>query len=301
MTKSDTNHSKTEAGNACVKTYLLEECFAMIKHISALGKDIPLNANKIIDYSKDNCNDLELDAESVLRLHKELSRKISPALPKTIWVLYKESRSEGVFTFLGPVKLIRRLMLVALISLAAFMIYICCYGVKVEQAATLFAIPFFYLSAASLGATFSALFQVNRYIVNNTFDPKYETSYWIRYVLGLIAGVLLATIIEIPEDNPSHFQMVSRPILAMLGGFSASLVYRILFRLVYAVESIFIGKASEESEKKIELMRSAHENELAYGRLQELEELYALQQMVEQGQSGDQLNEFIQSKIDQLK
>ena len=47
----------------------------------------------------------------------------------------------------------------------------------------------FLIAAAGLGASFQALFQANRYVVAGTFDPKYESSYWIRFVLGLIAGL----------------------------------------------------------------------------------------------------------------
>jgi hypothetical protein len=37
---------------------------------------------------------------------------------------------------------------------------------------------------AGLGACFAALFLANRYIAEGTFDPKYESSYWIRFILG---------------------------------------------------------------------------------------------------------------------
>ncbi len=54
----------------------------------------------------------------------------------------------------------------------------------------------FLLTAAGLGACFTALFQANRYIADGTFDSKYESSYWIRFVPGLMAGMGLCVASE---------------------------------------------------------------------------------------------------------
>ena len=45
--------------------------------------------------------------------------------------------------------------------------------------------------------TIQALFEANKYVVASTFDPKYESSYWIRFVLGLIAGLLLSKFVSL--------------------------------------------------------------------------------------------------------
>jgi hypothetical protein len=295
-----------------LKHYLLEECFAMVKHLSSEGKEIPTAASAILDISKKECCDFKMDSKEVLKLHKELSKKIAPAQPKTIWLLYKESQTAKWISFLGPVKLIRRLMVVAIVSLILFILISCSEMINVKNISDgiyalddfkLFVVLSFYLTSASLGATFSGLFQANRYIVNNTFDPKYEASYWIRYVLGIIAGIMLATIIPMPEVDESgsaQLAVASRPMLAMLGGFSAALVYRILFRMVYAVESIFIGKQSDQSDVKIANMQTANEMDKDNQKQKFINELLSLKGIVTEGKTSEEVNAEIQKKINNI-
>ena len=101
----------------------------------------------------------------------------------------------------------------------------------------------FLLTAAGLGACFAALFQANRYIADCTFDTKFESSYWIRLILGLMAGLILSQMIPLSEG--SNAIAVTKPTLAMLGGFSAAVVYRIMHRLVEAVESLVKGETRD--------------------------------------------------------
>ena len=55
------------------------------------------------------------------------------------------------------------------------------------------------MAVAGMGASFAVLFEVNRYTLKAAFDPIYEPFYWIRFALGLIAGVLLAELV--PADT----------------------------------------------------------------------------------------------------
>ncbi|MFV9629918.1 MAG: hypothetical protein ACNYWM_02400 [Methanosarcinales archaeon] len=43
-----------------------------------------------------------------------------------------------------------------------------------------------FFDTAEIGASFFILFKMNHYIVNNKYNPKYESYYWIRLHLGLI-------------------------------------------------------------------------------------------------------------------
>lgn len=120
----------------------------------------------------------------------------------------------------------------------------------------------FLLSAAALGASFSALFKANSYVKDASFEPRYITTYWIRFVLGVIAGFILAmmipldnfvqatgTVANTAEPNMGAFAFggMLHPLLALLGGYSASLVYRILDRLVIGLETIFKGSVDEQA------------------------------------------------------
>jgi hypothetical protein len=106
----------------------------------------------------------------------------------------------------------------------------------------------FLMSAAAMGGCFHALFIAHSYIEQGTYDPRFESSYWMRIGLGIIAGLVLSQMIPIgpgPEAGGDAAAPVSsasvfgKPLLALLGGFSATLVYTILQRLVETVESLF--------------------------------------------------------------
>jgi hypothetical protein len=100
----------------------------------------------------------------------------------------------------------------------------------------------FYLSAAGLGAAFAGLFRANNSVSEGTFDLTQESSYWAMIVLGLIGGVLLAQIL--PNDFEGLGEL-TKPLLALIGGFSAPAVYGILNRLVQTVQALVQGDASE--------------------------------------------------------
>lgn len=305
------NGSETKPKES-LRYYLMEESFAMIKHLSADGKEIPAIASPILNFEKTDGSEMDISDKEVLKLHKELSKKIAPARPKTVWLLHRESNTSSWFNFLGPIKLIQRFMVVAIISLILFIFISCSELIDIKNISDgiyqlndwpLFVVLSFYLTSASLGATFSNLFQANRYIVNNTFDPKYEASYWIRYVLGIIAGIMLAAIIPMPDvsgGGNAQLAVVSRPMLAMLGGFSAALVYRILFRLVYAVESIFVGKQNDQTDKKIEAIQAANDMEKENEKQLFVNYLLNIKGQLSQGKTTEELNEELKKKISEI-
>ncbi len=101
----------------------------------------------------------------------------------------------------------------------------------------------FLVAAAVLGATFSALFKLNRYISNQTYEAVHVSSYWIRFILGIISGIILSELIPINTDGNS-FKM-GKPLLALLGGFSAGIVYKLLMKLESTVEALFNSDARD--------------------------------------------------------
>jgi hypothetical protein len=237
------------------------ECRAMTEYSLANGKIIPAEAIKNIeameDYSipaeKDNRIPnirKDLDITPLLDTHSLLVRIIEPATPRTILLLDMEQRSNSVFKFLGAVSLIRQLMMASLISLFMFVVLMASPYIDSDKLADdvltaegfdQFARLFFYISAAGLGASFAALYQANSYISKGTYDPSYQSSYWIRFSLGIIAGLLLAILISEKAvqggDMLSHGVM--RPLLALLGGFSADLLYTFLNRMEETFKSLF--------------------------------------------------------------
>lgn len=282
--------------------YLIDECIAMVKYLSAEGSAIPVEAKKIIDLNKGKA--IEWESHEILNLHKCLSLKVAPARPKTISLLYKEAQKNKWLAFLGPVGLVRRLMATTLLSLVGFILISLSphvnnasvsKGILADHGIELLLNLMFFLSAAALGACFSNLFQANKYIVNGTYDPKYESSYWIRFVLGLIAGLMMAVLIpaslEMQQSPGVGFLTV--PILAMLGGFSAALFYRILNRAVTTVDTLLTGVTDKNSDNKTQERLLKQNQQQTLEKQQIVEELLSLKAEVKEGDVNEKLKNTI--------
>ena len=187
------------------------------------------------------------DLRRLIRAHAELIRLVAPATPRTIMLL-SEGR-QSALSMLGPVRLVRQMLIAVLILLVAFILLASSDHVNqssgdifTSAGLDLLINELFFLAAGGLGAAFSALFTAYRYISEGTYDPKYESTYWLRFILGLMAGLLLAALVPLGGEARRTF---TKPLLALLGGFSASVLYRILERLVSSVESLVRGDSRE--------------------------------------------------------
>jgi hypothetical protein len=160
----------------------------------------------------------------------------------------------------------------------------------------LFVNELFLLAAAGVGAAFAGLFRANRYIADGTYDPKYESSYWVRFILGIIAGIVLAVLIPVGPNGKSF----TRPLLALLGGFSASVVYRILGRIVDTLESFIEGDSPEASAAREQALRSKVLDERAQEQLRLGAALMKLRHQLGAGASQEELEAAVSSILDDL-
>lgn len=250
-----------------LKENLLKECRVMTAFAISNGKGV--DASLVAPLHKE---DDQINGKELLPVYNYLTNLVKPATPGTLMLFEKNRQSNNPFKFLGPLPIVRQFMMLSVFSLLALILTSLSKDVNThtiqlsllqgngaDQAVRLA----FLLSCASVGASFYALFKMNSYINQGTFDMKYSATYWSRFVLGLVAGVLLSELFVVfinPEESTRQIMakeglnesaMVNsinyllKPILAILGGFSANLVYRILNRLIEAVESIFKGSATE--------------------------------------------------------
>lgn len=213
-----------------------------IEHRQRDVERIRMGANYVFDKSK------ALDITLLSTVHDQLSTLIAPSTPRAIMLIDPIFAKPSRFNWISTVPLLRRLMLVAFFSLVSFILlalspYVSPTGgdIFTTDGLPLLVNLAFFVSAASLGACFSALFQANEYIVSGVFDPKFETSYWIRLLVGIMAGLILASLIPL---DPKALNGLGKPTLSLLGGFSASLVHRILNLFVGAIEGIVKRMAS---------------------------------------------------------
>lgn len=263
-----------------IKEQYTRDCEAMLKHALNTGTQVPselvqtlegiriqrLNeaATRRIDINEPTSLTTEVLALKTLTdTHSALARVIAPATPESVrYIQEQKDRYKDSWFIISPIPFIRQMMAAALISLGCFL-WLCTLDqvdfqfsmynfkstlggeadVQIIKGIPLFLNMFFLMSAAGLGASFYALFEANNYITEGTFQPTYLATYWVRFTLGIISGLILAVLVPWGEGDTSI--ILTKPTLAMVGGFSAALVYRILKRLVDTVEILFGRKAKE--------------------------------------------------------
>jgi hypothetical protein len=237
------------------------------------------------------------DVGQLTRAHNELVRIVAPATPRTILVISEGRRS--ALSMLGPVRLVRQMLVVVIVLLIAFLLLASSQDVN-ETSGDFFhssGVPvlvngLFYLVAGGLGAAFSALFTAQRYIKDGVYDPKYESTYWLRFILGLMAGLLLPALVPLAGDG----EAVTRPLLALLGGFSASVLYRVLERLVTTVETLVRTDPRQLRAVEQEVMAARTSEQTAVERFALVGDLRRLQDQARAGgdpQLADRIEELV--------
>jgi hypothetical protein len=304
--------NNTYANNGLL-AQLVQECTAMAKHAFASGVHVPGNIIQTLEKytaktaAKGNgTEEIQGDVRPLISVHHRLAKIVEPAKPRTISLMEEESQRAGILKFLGAVPFIRSMMLAALICLVLFVsISLSPHINNKPESWDLFRSSgwqlllkeLFLLSAAGLGASFTALFRANRYIIEGTFDPKYESSYWIRFSLGFIAGMILATLIPIEEQVRADF---GKPLLAMLGGFSADLVYRVISRVIETLESLFRGDTKNQVRAEKEQARARAAEEDMQNRFKVASNLMKVQQEIGSGLTPEQIKKKMGQLMDDM-
>lgn len=236
--------------------------------------------------------------------HQALAQIVSPAMPKTISLMRKEAENEDWLYFLGPVKLIRRLSIVAIAFLLTTITVAMSpdvnsttinAGLFASEGFVLLLNQLFLLSCAGLGATFASLNRVSSYIKKGIYDPKYDATYWIMIIMGLMGGLIIAELLSVQAISslasseaggglaggglagdssatpPTPLENFDKPIAALLGGFSSDLIYRVLNRFVQLINQMIGGgngdKAAEQNlevvKEQMRQMQQKHQQQIS--------------------------------------
>jgi Na+-transporting NADH:ubiquinone oxidoreductase subunit NqrC len=120
------------------------------------------------------------------------------------------------------------------------------------------------IAGAGLGACFYILMKLQPYLENRSFDPKYNSAYITRFVIGMVAGVILANVsayifhpVQNPQTITDSIKSFSPAVVGILGGFSSEAVQQILQRLVEVLLSLVRGDNSAQVEAKLNSQQSA--------------------------------------------
>jgi hypothetical protein len=224
------------------------ECDAMVRHALGCGRSVLPQTVEIVAAALGQLEGKPSIVE-LTKAHRKLALIVAPAQPRPLLFLQQIAGSDPSYAWFR-MSLPRNLTMVAIMSIVVTIAVgtspeispdpdagnpMLSHGWKVVLN------QLFFLSIAALGSCFHGLFTVKRYIVEGTFDPVYAPTYWVRFLLGVMSGLILASLIEVDADSNLH--VVARPILALVGGFSASVVYRALERMVDTVDNLLQGDA----------------------------------------------------------
>jgi hypothetical protein len=283
------------------------ELEAMTRYLLGSGRACPASVVRTLEEAQGGGTPA---MTALVAAHTHLAKLVAPATPATIRML--DPGEAARWSTMGTVKLVRQMMWVAIGCMAAFVglsLFRSVGAVEVDLAHSaggrLLLNELFWMASAGLGASFAMLFQVSQFITDRTYDPAYAPSYWIKLLLGVIAGFILVVFVA-PEPAPAAAgaaaatQSFTRPLLAMLGGFSASAVYGILTRLVEAVENLFAGSARDQVAQREAAAAQRVSGEAAQARIAVAGKLVQVQQQLAGGGAPEALAGRLQEVIDAL-
>ena len=202
---------------------MARECEAMVQHALSTGRTIPLEVmerldqalsgvdstvsgstsgrTSIVDLPRDEAIGGGAPAAETSRLaslsvaHGALAQIIAPATPGGVLLLAAERATHPLLYALGPLPIGRLMLGLAILSL--FMLL----GISLSEEVSpvnmsktmlelagypLFVKEAYLFSAASLGSCFQNLQKINVVISDGTYDPKFQSTYWTRWVMGVI-------------------------------------------------------------------------------------------------------------------
>jgi hypothetical protein len=261
---------------------IARECDAMAEDLSCRGRALPpdlvewlAEALTIFDQAQspaaDESGSKSGDADDrpkrvspanaalLAKTHAALAAIIAPASPEAVLLLIEERRRQSAWYVFGPLPIVRQMLGLALFSLCAMLGVSLSEYIDRKTLSTMFLdmsgvpllmVEIFLISAASLGSCFQNLQQISAYISAGTYDPRFQSTYWTRWVMGVISGFVLAELIHDlllatgPAANAAGpdkigVSEIGVPLLALLGGYSVDLVHGILSHIVDTLASFF--------------------------------------------------------------
>ena len=262
---------------------MARECEAMVKHAFSTGRVVPVEVMECLDRAVSAPDGLMAFATSdrsgdasradteprsapeivisrfalLTAAHSGLAFAIAPATPEAVRLMADEYERHPTWCEFGPLPLVRQMLGLAMLSLVTLLAVSISEAVNTANMSKsllqlsgypLLMIEAFLVSAASLGSCFANLQRINTVISDGTYDPRVQSTYWTRWVMGVISGVVLSQIVYdfflAPHsgNDPTvrtATVAIGQPILALLGGYSVDFVHGILRRAINAVANFF--------------------------------------------------------------
>lgn len=235
-----------------IQDQVRRECRAMVRHLLASGKDLPPWIVSAVASAETSVS--ERSFQELCLIHTQLADLVAPARPASILLVETEA-PRGVGRLRGPLGILGQLALLNIVFLVALLGLALSPDVNEDPSAGDFfdshGVPLlanlaFIVAAAGLGVSFGTLFEIQDRVLKRTFDPVSVIIYWTRLPLGIVSGVFLSNLLvgSIGGQNG-----LAKPLLALLGGFSAPLVHRLLTRLLDTVAKV-VGSSTADMEER---------------------------------------------------
>lgn len=278
------------------------ECDAMIRYALGCGRNVPPPTVELVAAALGE-HDRKPPIAELARAHRKLALIVAPAEPRPLRLMRDTSGQPGGGWF--AMSLPRNLTMVAIMSIVVTLAVGASPLISADPDAgnpmlshgwPVLLNQLFFLSIAALGSCFHGLFTVKRYIISGTFDPVYAPTYWVRFLLGVMSGLILASLIEVDPENNLH--AVARPMLALIGGFSASVVHRALERLVSTVDSLLQGDARRLVSDEKRALVAEGEQRVRDAKLETAAALLKIQEQL--GNDPEQARESLSKLMSQL-
>jgi hypothetical protein len=320
---------------------MARECEAMAEHALGIGRAIPLEVLEQLDQAllasdpaaavsgrRDIGDGTREEAiiggapaaetsplASLSAAHGSLAQIVAPATPESILLTAEERVTHPLWYALGPLPIVRQMLGLAVVSLFVLL------GVSLSgnvnavnmsktflelEGYPLMLIEIFLLSASSLGSCFQNLQRINAVISEGTYDPKFQSTYWTRWVMGVISGIILSQLVydillgHGTATEPSKLGIspaVGEPLLALLGGYSVDVVHGILSRVVNTIGSLFHGPSDDTVENQA---RARLVEAVAQERLSTASDLVDLQRHLARTPEADELRKRLDAVIQRI-
>lgn len=233
---------------------LADEIECMTSYILSEGISIPAAlADQLDGFDRQTT----ISVPDLIKLHTALSRLCS-AKPRVICTMQHARKQTGAYYILGPTPAVRG------ITLASFFFTVTLFAVSLSGTinaetvnSSIYELSGYTLamklllvtSAAGLGASFAVLFDVWDDLLAKRFDPLLESANWMRLGLGIVAGLVLSELVRpssaISATDASALPVLTDPLLALVGGFSATVLHLILSGIVEAFRRAFTFRNPE--------------------------------------------------------
>lgn len=286
---------------------LVHECVAMIRYLLSSGAGVPADLVAQVD-AWTSTGARPADGASLANVHQRLVRLVHPAKPGSILYLQEAAANRPSRSTLGTVPVVRQIMGISLVCLAAFIalgvfgaVARAQTGALIESVAVrVFLEEIFWMSAAGLGASFATLFEVNQHITGRTYDPATAPWLWVRLTLGVVAGFVLVALVPVGGAGGSGAHVMAKPTLALIGGFSAPVVYLALNRLVESVESMFRPDDRQGADARRRSLNAQLEQDGAESRMSLAAELLQLQRRLATGGPPEAVSAELRALVERL-